>query len=197
MRTAIITGLTHAGKGVLLSGKETPLLKQIDIFKTFRKGAILDGSHPEYREVSYQENDGSEELLTFLTPAAKKEYLESREKEKQAHAAQLAAHSEREGISRADKAAADKAAADKAAADKAAADKAAADKAAADKPPGNEFKAEELNAQDQGALLKLADELTKAGRITAPAKTSKSALVEAILAAKPKLPNSEIPTPNS
>jgi hypothetical protein len=45
--------------------------------------------------------------------------------------------------------------------------------------------------------LKLADELTKAGRITAPAKTSKSALVEAILAAKPKLPNSEIPTPNS
>jgi hypothetical protein len=136
MRTAIITGLTHAGKGVLLSGKETPLLKQIDIFKTFRKGAILDGSHPEYREVSYQENDGSEELLTFLTPAAKKEYLESREKEKQAHAAQLAAHSEREGISRADKAAADKAAADKAAADKAAADKAAADKAAADKAAG-------------------------------------------------------------
>lgn len=51
--------------------------------------------------------------------------------------------------------------------------------------PANEFKAEDLNAKEQGDLLKLADELVKAGRITAPAKTSKSELVKAILAAKP------------
>lgn len=50
--------------------------------------------------------------------------------------------------------------------------------------PGNEFKAEELNAKDNGELLKLVDELVKSGRITAPSKTSKSALVEALLAAK-------------
>lgn len=63
---------------------------------------------------------------------------------------------------------------------------AATEKAAAEST--NELKLEELNAKNQGELLAIADELIKAGRISAPEKTSKGALVQAILAAKPAAP---------
>jgi len=213
MRTAIISGLTHAGKGVLISGKEVPLLKQMEVFNTFRKGAITNGSHPEFKEVSYQENDGYEQLLTFRTPEAQKQHEAARAAEKERHQKQIAAEKAREGIHRPDKAAADKAAADKAAADKAAADKAAADKAAADKAAadkaaadkadadkaaadkaaaettGNEFKREELQVKPQGELLALVKTLVESKRIDPPAKTSPTALIEAILSAKPLPPS--------
>ena len=198
MRTAIISGLTHAGKGVLISGKEVPLLKQMEVFNTFRKGAITNGSHPEFKEVSYQENDGYEQLLTFRTPEAQKQHEAARAAEKERHQKQIAAEKAREGIHRPDKAAADKAAADKAAADKAAADKAAADKADADKAAadkaaaettGNEFKREELQVKPQGELLALVKTLVESKRIDPPAKTSPTALIEAILSAKPLPPS--------
>lgn len=60
----------------------------------------------------------------------------------------------------------------------------------ADEAPSavNEFNREELNTKDQGKLLALANDLVTAGRIETPAKTSKTALIEAILAAKPIAP---------
>lgn len=100
MRTAIITAVGHDGKSVMLSGKEIPLLKQRESFMQLRKVAIMDGSHEKYREVSYQENDGSEELLTFRTPEAQKKHLEARAKEKADHAAQVKAEQQRELVPR-------------------------------------------------------------------------------------------------
>ena len=86
MRTSIVTAVTHDGKGVLISGKEVHLLKNREIFMELRKTAILDGSHEKYASVSYQENDGGEELLNFRTPSAQKKHNDERAKEKKAQA---------------------------------------------------------------------------------------------------------------
>jgi uncharacterized membrane protein len=101
MRTSIITAVGHDGKGVLISGKEVGLLKNIELFKEFRKIAVLDGSHEDYASVSHQENDGSEQLLNFRTPDAHKKHLAERGKEKKAHADAIAAQAESEAKPRA------------------------------------------------------------------------------------------------
>lgn len=118
MRTSIITAVGHDGKGVLISGKEVGLLKNIELFKEFRKIAVLDGSHEDYASVSHQENDGSEQLLNFRTPDAHKKHLAEREKEKKAHADAVAAEKESEGKPRAAAPPADIEAEEKAAAER-------------------------------------------------------------------------------
>ena len=91
MRTAIITAVTHDGKGVLVSGKEIGLIKQLEIFKGFRKAAHEAGSHEQYAEVSFQENDNGEEIIRFRTPADQKKHLAARAQEKKEHAESIAA----------------------------------------------------------------------------------------------------------
>jgi hypothetical protein len=90
MRTSIVTAVTHDGKGVMISGKEVHLLKNREIFMALRKIAILEGAHDKYASVSYQENDGGEELLNFRTPDAQKKFLAERAKEKKAQADRIA-----------------------------------------------------------------------------------------------------------
>jgi len=178
MRTAIISGLTHAGKGVLISGKEVPLLKQLEIFNTFRKGAITNGAHPEFKEVSYQENDGYEQLLTFRTPEDQKKHESRRAEEKARHQKQIDAELAREGSPRATP--------------PKPAEKAAAELETQNAKPetiSNEFKREELQVKSQGELLAIMKSLVEAKRIEQPAKTSPTALIEAILAAKPATPS--------
>ena len=90
MRTAIITAVTHEGKGVLVSGKEVGLIKQLEIFKGFRKAAYEAGSHEQYAEVSFQENDNGEEIIRFRTPADQKKHVAARAQEKKEHATSVA-----------------------------------------------------------------------------------------------------------
>jgi len=54
-------------------------------------------------------------------------------------------------------------------------------------PPlsGNEFVESELGNKDKGELFAIVQTLAAAGRLTAPEKNTKSALIEAILNAKP------------
>jgi len=179
MRTAIISGLTHAGKGVLISGKEVPLLKQLEVFNTFRKGAITNGAHPEFKEVSYQENDGYEQLLTFRTPEDQKKHEARRAEEKARHQKQIDAELAREGLPRATL--------------PKPAEKAAPHLETPNPKPEtvstNEFKREELQVKSQGELLAIMKSLVDAKRLEQPAKTSPTALIEAILAAKPATPS--------
>lgn len=83
MRTAITTAVTHEGNGVLISGKEVSLLDQQKAFRLLKGLAVTSGAHEKYASVSYQENDGVEELLRFRTPLAQKEHDARRASERQ------------------------------------------------------------------------------------------------------------------
>ena len=102
MRTSIITAVGHDGKGVLISGKEVGLLKNLETFKDFRRIAVMDGAHENYSSVSHQENDGPEQLLNFRTPDAQKKHAEARAAEKKVHAEALEAQAKMEANPRAE-----------------------------------------------------------------------------------------------
>lgn len=175
MRTAITTAITHAGQGVLLSGKEVPLLKQRDLYLQFRKQAILEGAHPQYKEISLQESDGHEELLTFRSPAAQKQHLDLRAKEKKQHEAQVEAERQREGAPRAQT--------PPKPAKETKQELTAEEKAAAELAAKNAAHRSELLAKSKGELLAIVEKLKSEGKTVEIGKGNKIAVVNGILLA--------------
>jgi hypothetical protein len=194
-RTAKLLAITHDGEDVLLAGKTVSLLEQKKKFLEIRSKR----SHPDYREVSYQESDGREMVARLLTPDEHEAHDQRREAEQtEANAAgrklaakgkplknkpraetKVPAPSARHGYDAAGTPKPDPTIPETEAAK-------AAREAVESAETAAIARLAELNAKEKGELLQLTTDLVAAGRLPAmPAKTNKASLAAAILSAAP------------
>ena len=150
---------THSGKWQTLATPDDSMLDQKKAFRALRASR----AHPDFSTVIYQESDGHAEIQRFFTP-------EVRKKQEEQHARDLAQFQANSDESKAERAAKDSA------------------EARARTEAAFQQRTDLLN-KPHTDLLDLVKQLVEAKRIDPPAKTSKNALVEAILSAKPSAPN--------
>ena len=81
MRTAILHGITHKGESKLICGRTVPLPNQL---KKWREEFRGKASHPEFKEVTYQESDGIVQTIHLRSPEAQAKHDAMRETEAKA-----------------------------------------------------------------------------------------------------------------
>ncbi len=86
-RTARTIAQTRKGKEVVIADRFVPVYEQLEALRKFK----VMRSHAEYESVTFQESDGEELLIRFLTPAAEKQLAEARANEHKQHLAAVEA----------------------------------------------------------------------------------------------------------